>query len=106
MNCILEARGIWKVFRTNGDKVEALKGIDLSIKRGDTVGVVGVSGSGKSTLLHILGTLDRPTEGRLIYWNKSEIQDDDGKGAQAMEIDVFQYADGVFVAPQGVLTSP
>lgn len=94
MNCILEARGIWKVFRTNGDKVEALKGIDLSIKRGDTVGVVGVSGSGKSTLLHILGTLDRPTEGRLIYWNKSEIQDDDGKGAQAMEIDVFQYADG------------
>ncbi len=64
---IIEARGLSKVFETNGSRVTALKGIDLVIKRSETLGIVGVSGSGKSTLLHILGTLDRPSSGDLFY---------------------------------------
>ncbi|MFQ5788019.1 MAG: ABC transporter ATP-binding protein [Thermodesulfobacteriota bacterium] len=67
MNYMIEAKGVWKVFRTDSTKVEALKGVDLSINADETLGVVGVSGSGKSTLLHILGTLDRPTEGEVHY---------------------------------------
>lgn len=63
----IRVRGLWKVFETRGGSVEALKGIDLDIPNGETLAVVGVSGSGKSTLLHIIGTLDRPTEGQVFY---------------------------------------
>ncbi len=64
---IIEVRGLAKSFATNGSSVNALKGVDVGIKRGETLAVVGVSGSGKSTLLHIIGTLDRPTEGEVLY---------------------------------------
>jgi lipoprotein-releasing system ATP-binding protein len=94
MRFIIEAKSLWKVFETKGDKVEALKGIDLVINRGDTVGVVGVSGSGKSTLLHILGTLDRPTGGKLIYGNTIGSSDGNGDNEQVQEVNVFQYSDG------------
>ncbi len=63
----IRVRGLWKVFETKGGKVEALKGIDIDIPGAETLAVVGVSGSGKSTLLHILGTLERPSEGRVHY---------------------------------------
>jgi len=63
----IEINGLWKVFETVGGRVEALKGIDLNIADGETLAVVGVSGSGKSTLLHILGTLERPSEGVVTY---------------------------------------
>jgi len=63
----IEINGLWKVFETVGGRVEALKGIDLNISDGETLAVVGVSGSGKSTLLHILGTLERPSEGEVTY---------------------------------------
>lgn len=58
---------MWKVFETKGGKVEALKGIDMDIPGGETLAIVGVSGSGKSTLLHILGTLERPSDGQVRY---------------------------------------
>jgi lipoprotein-releasing system ATP-binding protein len=63
----IRVRGLWKVFETRGGKVEALKGIDIDIPGAETLAVVGVSGSGKSTLLHILGTLERPSEGQVHY---------------------------------------
>jgi lipoprotein-releasing system ATP-binding protein len=65
----IRVRGLSKVFETKGGKVEALKDIDLDISAGETLAVVGVSGSGKSTLLHILGTLEKPTEGEVYYGN-------------------------------------
>ncbi len=63
----LQAEEIRKVFRRDGYDLEVLKGISLSLARGETAGVVGVSGAGKTTLLQILGTLDRATSGRVLY---------------------------------------
>lgn len=62
---ILEARGLCKVFNTGGEGLEVLKGVDLVVRAGELVAVMGESGVGKSTLLHLLGTLDLPTAGQL-----------------------------------------
>ena len=64
---VLLAEDVRKVFRKDGYDIEVLKGITLSIGRGETIGVVGVSGAGKTTLLQILGTLDRPTSGKILF---------------------------------------
>jgi lipoprotein-releasing system ATP-binding protein len=61
----LAATGIVKTYRSPGGVLEVLKGIDLEVKRGTILAVLGVSGAGKSTLLNILGTLDRPDSGTL-----------------------------------------
>lgn len=60
---ILKCRGVRKIYGAGDNQVTALDGIDLSVNKGEFVAIVGASGSGKSTLLHILGTVDKPTEG-------------------------------------------
>lgn len=62
---ILKCEGVRKVYGTGNSQVVALDGIDLSVQKGEFVAVVGASGSGKSTLLHILGSVDKPTGGKV-----------------------------------------
>ena len=60
---ILQAKGLKKIYGSENNIVHALDGVDLSVKKGEFVAIVGTSGSGKSTMLHMLGGLDRPTDG-------------------------------------------
>jgi putative ABC transport system ATP-binding protein len=63
---IIETQGLTKTFGNNGAAVHALRGIDLTVGRGEFVALIGPSGSGKSTLMAILGCLDSPSEGRYL----------------------------------------
>lgn len=63
---ILTCTGVTKVYGTGENQVVALDHIDLTVEKGEFVSIVGASGSGKSTLLHILGSVDQPTEGKVI----------------------------------------
>ena len=60
---VLQAKDLKKIYGSGNNAVHALDGVDLSVKKGEFVTIVGTSGSGKSTLLHMLGGLDRPTSG-------------------------------------------
>jgi lipoprotein-releasing system ATP-binding protein len=64
---LIRVEDLRKSFRKRGGSLEVLKGITLSVPRGETLGVVGVSGAGKTTFLQIIGTLDRATSGTVSY---------------------------------------
>ena len=68
---ILKAKGLGKSYRMGATKVEVLKGLDLAVRKGEFVAIIGASGSGKSTLLHILGALDKPDEGIVSFEGRS-----------------------------------
>ena len=67
---ILKTENLRKTYGTGEAKVEALRGVNLTVNKGEFLSIVGTSGSGKSTLLHMLGGLDRPTEGKVIIDGK------------------------------------
>jgi putative ABC transport system ATP-binding protein len=62
---ILEAKALWKQFALGGHTVDALAGVDFALEKGEFVALMGPSGSGKSTLLHLLGGLDKPSDGEV-----------------------------------------
>ena len=64
---LVTVQNVTKTFEHEGRSLQVLKGIDLEIGAGEMVTIVGPSGAGKSTLLHLIGTLDLPTEGRILY---------------------------------------
>ena len=63
---ILRCEGVRKIYGTGNNQVVALDGIDLSVNQGEFVAIIGASGSGKSSLIHILGSVDKPTEGKVM----------------------------------------
>src|SRR4030042_1032141 len=64
---MIQVKNLYKTFIKDGQKIEVLKGLNLGIAEGESLAVVGVSGAGKSTLIHILGAIDRPTSGAVLF---------------------------------------
>ncbi len=79
---LIEAVNLTKSFKMDGLELTVLKGINLTIARGEILAIVGASGAGKSTLLHILGTLDRPTGGTVLFEGQDLFQLSDQKQAE------------------------
>jgi len=67
MSELIAAVDVQKSFRTEAGELQVLKNINLSIHEGEMVSITGASGAGKSTLMHILGALDRPTAGKVLF---------------------------------------
>ncbi|HXJ79322.1 MAG TPA: ABC transporter ATP-binding protein [Candidatus Methylomirabilis sp.] len=64
---LLQAEGLEREYRIGPEVVRVLRGVTLMVEPGESIAIVGASGVGKSTLLHVLGTLDRPTGGRVLF---------------------------------------
>ena len=78
-DAIIEITGLKKTFRSGDVDVHALRGVDLTVKRGEFLAVIGPSGSGKSTLFHILGGLTPSTDGRIVIDGKDMSHLSDGE---------------------------
>ena len=70
---LLEVRGLWKTFEMGPKRIEVLRDLSWSLARGSLASVVGASGVGKSTLLQVLGTLDAPSRGAILFDGVEEI---------------------------------
>ncbi|MEQ8676650.1 MAG: ATP-binding cassette domain-containing protein [Aggregatilineales bacterium] len=84
-----------KIFKVAETEVLALQGLDLSIKRGELIGIVGASGSGKSTLMNVLGGLVRPSVGQIVIAGKNLLK------MSSRELDTYRQMDVGFVWQQG-----
>lgn len=107
-NSLLSAQCVTKSYPMGRSRLEILRGIDLEIGKGEAVCIVGSSGAGKSTLLHILGTLDKPTLGKVFYKGRDLTRQSDEELAsfrnEAMGF-VFQFHHllGEFSAVENVM---
>jgi putative ABC transport system ATP-binding protein len=90
---IIQTTNLKRFFQVGSEKVEALKGIDLSVKKGEFLSIMGPSGSGKTTLMNIIGCLDTPSDGEYFLNNKlvNNLDDDELANIRNKEIGfVFQ----------------
>jgi lipoprotein-releasing system ATP-binding protein len=93
-NILIEASDITKSFMTEAGELKVLKDISLTISEGEMCGIIGASGAGKSTLLHILGALDRPTSGYVLFQSQNIASMDDDALARVRNTSigfVFQF---------------
>ncbi len=91
---ILRVSGLKKTFNKNGVEINVIKGIDIDIYEGDFITIMGPSGAGKSTFLHILGTLDKPSEGDIFFRDrnvKGFTEDEESKFRNEKVGFVFQF---------------
>ena len=70
MKELIQVQRLFKSYGDKSERVEVLKGLDLAFSHGEKAAIVGASGVGKTTFLHVLGTLDRPTSGKVLYEGK------------------------------------
>src|SRR3977135_3428455 len=80
-NAVIQVEDVHKYYELGETRVHALRGVNLEIKRGEFVAIMGASGSGKSTFMNILGCLDRPSSGRYLL-----------EGTDVAELDKIQLA--------------
>lgn len=78
MDNIIVAKNLYKTYYQNGQAIPVLKGVNLKVKKGEIISIVGPSGVGKSTLLHLLGALDKPTKGK-VFLGEEEVYSLDDK---------------------------
>jgi len=76
---VIRVNDLKKTFIKDGNHIEVLKGLNLEIRRGESLAMLGVSGAGKSTLIHILGALDHPTSGKVLFDDVDIFSWDDNK---------------------------
>ena len=91
---MLELKSVHKSFKHNGNIIDVLKGIDITIEQGDSLALIGASGVGKSTLLNIMGALEKPTSGSVVFRDKnlSKVNEPDLCRLRNSEIGfVFQF---------------
>jgi lipoprotein-releasing system ATP-binding protein len=94
MSSLLSVRDLHKSFIEGDEEIHILRGLDLELETGERLAIVGQSGVGKSTLLHILGTLDRPTKGEILYRGQELPLDDEAELSQFRNREigfVFQF---------------
>jgi len=94
MAAVLQAKGVVRVYHQGGRELRAVDGVDLAVEAGEFLAIVGPSGSGKSTILHLLGALDRPSAGEILFEGKSisAMSDDERSALRRRRIGfVFQF---------------
>lgn len=79
MTNIVNGKGLWKTYDLGGVQINALRGLDITVDKGDFVAIMGPSGSGKSTLMNMIGCLDSPSEGDLYICGKNTCEMSDGE---------------------------
>ena len=93
MRTVMEARALWKVYQTGDNHVQAVRGVDLKLKQGEMVAIMGRSGCGKTTLLNVLSGIDEPSSGEVLVGEKQlfGISDDERTEMRAQNFGfVFQ----------------
>ncbi|WP_456463725.1 ABC transporter ATP-binding protein [Persephonella sp.] len=108
MNNIIQTENLGKKYFLDGTYIEAIKEINLTVKEGEMVALMGPSGSGKSTLLHILGGIDIPTEGKVFIKNQDIFSLSEKKLARFRNVHIgfvfqFHYLLPEFTALENVM---
>lgn len=105
---LLSVRGVQKSYPMGAGRLEILKGLDLEIHEGDAICIVGASGAGKSTLLHIMGTLDQPSLGTVLYRGRDLFRKGEDELAQFRNTKLgfvfqFHHLMGEFTALENIM---